>query len=411
MVSALFIASRLARGKSSNRTDKLLWLSISGIVISTLVILISLSVILGFKRQVSSIAYSQTGHISLYPYGENWLSTQQYIDASPKLIDYLERQPEIKSVSPLLQDIALLKTKDDFKTILLYGIEGNRYNPFFSQQLFLGRLPNFSQYDTSSVPLVLPSAVANRLDYKVGDKVRLYFLTNRIKIRAFTLVGIYQSAGLSEMPALCPHDVLQKIKGINEGQYNRIALTAADGLSSTELSSITISKLSQQQIAPIQNYGLSTAEELMPDIFSWLSMLDSNVIFLIVVMLIIGAFTMISGVIIIILDKTAQIGILKALGASNRLIRQLFTWIALRFIVLGIVFGNVLALLLIGLQYQFKLIPLNPEDYYMDSVPVVFDAWVWLAVNLGVVATLLIVVLLTTRIIASIKPSSTMKFE
>ena len=213
------------------------------------------------------------------------------------------------------------------------------------------------------------------------------------------------------MPALCPHDVLKKIKGINAGQYNRIALTAADGLNSTELSSITISKLSQQQIAPIQNYGLSTAEELMPDIFSWLSMLDSNVIFLIVVMLIIGAFTMISGVIIIILDKTAQIGILKALGASNRLIRQLFTWIALRFIVLGIIFGNVLALLLIGLQYQFKLIPLNPEDYYMDSVPVVFDAWVWLAVNLGVVATLLIVVLLTTRIIASIKPSSTMKFE
>lgn len=411
MMNILSIAQRLARGKSQNRTDRLLFLSSAGIVISTMVMLISLSVILGFKQQVASIAYSQTGHISLYPYGEAWTNSQKYIYAPQELVSYLEQQAEIVQVSPLLQDMALLKTKDNFRGIALYGIDSLRYNKFFSERINAGSMPNFSTYTTTQAPIVLPSAIAQGLDLQIGDKVHLYFLDGKIRIRPFLLVATYQSAGLSEMPALCPAQVLRKLKGQPLDYYNRIVLTAEDGYSSVSLAPVVMQRLSKQQVAPVLNYGMSTAEELMPDLFAWLSMLDSNVIFLIVVMLSIGSFTMISGVIIIILDKTNQIGILKALGASNALVRRLFTYVALRLILRSLFLGNLLSALILYVQKQYQILKLNPEDYYMDSVPVVFDGVVALALNAGVFLLLLAVVYGSTRMIARIRPAQTLKFE
>lgn len=411
MTNELSIAIKLANGKNQNGTNKLLWLSIAGITISIVVILLSLSIILGFKRQISTFAYSQTGEISLYPYGENWSANQSYINVPNKLIQYLVTQPEVETAFPILQSTALLKTESDFKGIILYGVEDRQYPKFFIQNIESGISPTFSVVQQGDIPIMLPNIIAEKMNINIGDKVQLYFMGNKVKVRSFTLRATYNSAGIEDMPALCPASTLRKLNKLEKNQYSRIIVNLTTNENSPKTAVTLAHRLNNQNHIPIEGYGLSTAEELMPDIFSWLGMLDSNVIFLIVVMLIIGGFTMITGVIIIILDKTNHIGILKALGASNVYIRRVFSYIALRLILQGILLGNIIGALLLGIQWKWKLIKLNPKDYYMDSIPVVFDIEVWVLANITSFILLGTIILIPTRIISGISPSKTIRFE
>lgn len=161
----------------------------------------------------------------------------------------------------------------------------------------------------------------------------------------------------------------------------------------------------------MSNYAMSTAEELLPELFSWLALLDSNVVFLVVVILLIACFTMIAVVIILVLDKTRHIGILKAIGADDWYIRRIFVLLSVRLVLWGILAGNLVAALLLGLQHYLQPIKLNPRDYFMDTVPVAFDLWVWLAINLAALVLITLSVVFPTRVIGSVRPSEVMRFD
>ena len=409
-----FLSRGLSRGDKAGtrRVSALLRLTTIGVALSLSVMLLSVTIILGFHRQIHEFAFSQTGHISLNGYGSNWKTSTTPVYVSPELLSFLREEKGISSVSPLIQQAGLLKTEGDFSGILLYGIDSTFRSRYFTEQIKSGTLPSFSESEYSRPPIVLPSHVARRMNYKVGDAVRIYFFGEKMRVRVFELQAIYESTGLELSPALCPISSLQRLNHWDENTYSRLIIMLQDPDAAYPTLEHLISTLqARPDLIGEENYGLNLGQELQPELFNWLAFLDTNVYALLSLMVLVGGFAMITGLIIIVLDKSKQIGILKALGATNRQLRQTFLQIAARLILRGIFWGNAIALVLSLAQRQFKIIKLNPANYFTDSVPIHFDLPLWIAINVGTLIVILLMVLVPASLVSRIHPAESMRMD
>ena len=409
-----FLSRGLSRGdkEGTRRVSALLRLTTIGVALSLSVMLLSVTIILGFHRQIHEFAFSQTGHISLNGYGSNWKTSTTPVYVSPELLSFLREEKGVSSVSPLIQQAGLLKTEGDFSGILLYGIDSTFHSRYFTEQVKSGTLPSFSESEYSRPPIVLPSHVARRMNYKVGDAVRIYFFGEKMRVRVFELQAIYESTGLELSPALCPISSLQRLNHWDENTYSRLIIMLQDPNAAYPTLDHLISTLqARPDLIGEENYGLNLGQELQPELFNWLAFLDTNVYALLSLMVLVGGFAMITGLIIIVLDKSKQIGILKALGATNRQLRQTFLQIAARLILRGIFWGNAIALVLSLAQRQFKLIKLNPANYFTDSVPIHFDLPLWVAINVGTLIVILLMVLVPASLVSRIHPAESMRMD
>ena len=409
-----FLSRGLSRGDKAGtrRVSALLRLTTIGVALSLSVMLLSVTIILGFHRQIHEFAFSQTGHISLNGYGSNWKTSTTPVYVSPELISFLREEKGVSSVSPLIQQAGLLKTEGDFSGILLYGIDSTFRSRYFTEQVKSGTLPSFSESEYSRPPIVLPSHVARRMNYKVGDAVRIYFFGEKMRVRVFELQAIYESTGLELSPALCPISSLQRLNHWDENTYSRLIIMLQDPDAAYPTLDHLISTLqARPDLIGEENYGLNLGQELQPELFNWLAFLDTNVYALLSLMVLVGGFAMITGLIIIVLDKSKQIGILKALGATNRQLRQTFLQIAARLILRGIFWGNAIALVLSLAQRQFKIIKLNPANYFTDSVPIHFDLPLWVAINVGTLIVILLMVLVPASLVSRIHPAESMRMD
>ncbi len=409
-----FLSRGLSQGDKAGtrRVSALLRLTTIGVALSLSVMLLSVTIILGFHRQIHEFAFSQTGHISLNGYGSNWKTSTTPVYVSPELLSFLREEKGVSSVSPLIQQAGLLKTEGDFSGILLYGIDSTFRSRYFTEQVKSGTLPSFSESEYSRPPIVLPSHVARRMNYKVGDAVRIYFFGEKMRVRVFELQAIYESTGLELSPALCPISSLQRLNHWDENTYSRLIIMLQDPDTAYPTLEHLISTLqARPDLIGEENYGLNLGQELQPELFNWLAFLDTNVYALLSLMVLVGGFAMITGLIIIVLDKSKQIGILKALGATNRQLRQTFLQIAARLILRGIFWGNAIALVLSLAQRQFKIIKLNPANYFTDSVPIHFDLPLWVAINVGTLIVILLMVLVPASLVSRIHPAESMRMD
>ena len=409
-----FLSRGLSRGDKAGtrRVSALLRLTTIGVALSLSVMLLSVTIILGFHRQIHEFAFSQTGHISLNGYGSNWKTSTTPVYVSPELLSFLREEKGISSVSPLIQQAGLLKTEGDFSGILLYGIDSTFRSRYFTEQVKSGTLPSFSESEYSRPPIVLPSHVARRMNYKVGDAVRIYFFGEKMRVRVFELQAIYESTGLELSPALCSISSLQRLNHWDENTYSRLIIMLQDPDDAYPTLDHLISTLqARPDLIGEENYGLNLGQELQPELFNWLAFLDTNVYALLSLMVLVGGFAMITGLIIIVLDKSKQIGILKALGATNRQLRQTFLQIAARLVLRGIFWGNAIALVLSLAQRQFKIIKLNPANYFTDSVPIHFDLPLWVAINVGTLIVILLMVLVPASLVSRIHPAESMRMD
>ena len=409
-----FLSRGLSQGDKAGtrRVSALLRLTTIGVALSLSVMLLSVTIILGFHRQIHEFAFSQTGHISLNGYGSNWKTSTTPVYVSPELLSFLREETGVSSVSPLIQQAGLLKTEGDFSGILLYGIDSTFRSRYFTEQVKSGTLPSFSESEYSRPPIVLPSHVARRMNYKVGDAVRIYFFGEKMRVRVFELQAIYESTGLELSPALCPISSLQRLNHWDENTYSRLTIMLQDPDAAYPTLEHLISTLqARPDLIGEENYGLNLGQELQPELFNWLAFLDTNVYALLSLMVLVGGFAMITGLIIIVLDKSKQIGILKALGATNRQLRQTFLQIAARLILRGIFWGNAIALVLSLAQRQFKIIKLNPANYFTDSVPIHFDLPLWVAINVGTLIVILLMVLVPASLVSRIHPAESMRMD
>ena len=413
--ATIFLAKGLSRGKArqgTRRLSSILRLTTIGVALSLSVMLLSVTIILGFHRQVHEFAFSQTGHISLNGYGSDWKTSTTPIRISPRLLTYLRGQADIETATPLVQLAGLLKTEDDFSGILLYGIDSSFRSRYFEENIRSGSFPSFSTPSGDRPPIVLPSHVARRMGYQVGDHIRIYFFGEKMRIRVFELQAIYESTGLELSPALCPITTLQKLNHWDEHTFSRLLIMLREPeKAGAVLEHIITSLQARPDLIGEENYGMNLGQELQPELFNWLAFLDTNVYALLSLMLLVGGFAMITGLIIIVLDKSRQIGILKALGATNSQLRQTFLLIAARLILKGVLWGNLLALTLSLVQRHYKVIKLNPANYFTDAVPIHFDLGLWLGINVGTLLVILLMVIVPASLVSRIHPAESMRID
>ena len=413
--ATIFLAKGLSRGKArqgTRRLSSILRLTTIGVALSLSVMLLSVTIILGFHRQVHEFAFSQTGQISLNGYGSDWKTSTTPIRISPRLLTYLRGQADIETATPLVQQAGLLKTEDNFSGILLYGIDSSFRSRYFEENIRSGSFPSFSTPSGDRPPIVLPSHVARRMGYQVGDYIRIYFFGEKMRIRVFELQAIYESTGLELSPALCPITTLQKLNHWDEHTFSRLLIMLREpDKAGAVLEHIITSLQARPDLIGEENYGMNLGQELQPELFNWLAFLDTNVYALLSLMLLVGGFAMITGLIIIVLDKSRQIGILKALGATNSQLRQTFLLIAARLILKGVFWGNLLALTLSLVQRHYKVIKLNPANYFTDAVPIHFDLGLWLGINVGTLLVILLMVIVPASLVSRIHPAESMRID
>ena len=387
--------------------------AIAGVAIGLTVMLVTVSVVLGFKHSIRDKVIGFGSHIQV----ENFL-TMQGSDPYPVCMDdslmgVLRRIPGISQVERYAYMQGILKTDQDFLGITFKGVAQEYDTTFIHQNLVEGAIPHFTD-SVGTRCLLLSKMTADKLHLKSGDKVYAYFISSGdVRARVFTVSGIYQTNLTQFDDNICFAD-LYTVARLNKwtgGQCTGAELRLLDFNELDAVSSQVVKCVNRTVDHEANTLMTRTIHEAYPQIFNWLELLDINVWIILALMVCVASFTMISGLLIIILERTQMIGILKALGANDATIRHTFLWFATFIIGRGMVVGNVVGFLLILLQQHFGLVKLDPANYYVSTAPVELD---WLFVLLINVATLVVCVLVLiapSYIISRISPSKSMRYE
>ena len=412
---SFFIAKRIYSDKGDKRkvSRPAIHIATAGVAIGLAVMILTVSVVLGFKHTIRDKVIGFGSHIQV----ANFL-TMQSSDPYPICIDdsimrVIKGIEGVAHVERFALTQGILKTDEDFLGISFKGI-GPEYDlSFIKSNLKSGSLPSFSD-SANKGNLLLSSATADKMNLKTGDKVYAYFISDTgVKMRRFTVSGIFQTNMSQFDNSLCFTDLYTARKLNNwDGQLRSGAeVRVADLQLIDAVASRIADKVNRTTDHEGNIFSSQTIYESYPQIFSWLSLLDVNVWIILALMICVAGFTMISGLLIIILERTQMIGVLKALGMKGASVRHTFLWFAVFIIGKGMLIGDLLAAAIIVLQRQTGFISLDPTTYYVSEAPTEVNLPAFLLVN---AATLLISVLVLVGpsfLISHIHPAKSMRYE
>jgi lipoprotein-releasing system permease protein len=307
----------------------------------------------------------------------------------------------------------ILKTDADFLGVMLKGVDEHFDTTFIARNMVEGHLPRFSA-EKSSNQIVVSRLMADQLMLKSGQKIFAYFFDKgNVRMRRFTIAGIYQTNLKKYDEVICFTDLYTavKINGWEPDQATGAELTVNDFEKIDQTEETIIALVNRTKDKYHHTYSSATVQESNPQIFSWLNLLDLNVWIILVLMICVAGFTMISGLLIIILERTNMIGVLKALGSRNKAIRHTFLWFAVFIIGKGMLWGNILGIGVTLLQKFTGLIKLDPATYYVDTVPVEINLPMLLLINVCTLIVSVFVLIAPSYLISHIHPAKSMRYE
>ncbi|UBD64815.1 ABC transporter permease [Bacteroides salyersiae] len=410
----LFIARRLYRdtdgGKQVSRPAVLI--AMVGIAIGLAVMIITVAVVIGFKREVRNKVTGFGSHIQI----TNFDAVRSYethpVVVGDSMMAALAANPDIKHVQRYSTKPGMIKTDDAFQGMVLKGVGPEFDATFFRDNLLEGEIPAFSD-SASTGQVVISKALVDKLKLKLGDKIFTYYIQDNVRVRPLTVTGIYQT-NFSEYDNLFLLTDLYTVNRLNNWKPDQVSGAELQVKDYDRLPDITY-EVAESTDNRADKYGgvyfVQNIEESNPQIFEWLGLLDLNVWVILILMIGVAGFTMISGLLIIIIERTNMIGILKALGANNLTIRKVFLWFSVFLIGKGMIWGNAIGLVFCLIQSQFHLFKLDPESYYVDSVPVSFNVWLFLLINAGTLLASVLMLLGPSYLITKINPASSMRYE
>ena len=410
----LFIARRLYRdtdgGKQVSRPAVLI--AMVGIAIGLAVMIITVAVVIGFKREVRNKVTGFGSHIQI----TNFDAVRSYethpVVVGDSMMAALVANPGIKHVQRYSTKPGMIKTDDAFQGMVLKGVGPEFDATFFRDNLLEGEIPAFSD-SAATGQVVISKALVDKLKLKLGDKIFTYYIQDNVRVRPLTVTGIYQT-NFSEYDNLFLLTDLYTVNRLNNWKPDQVSGAELQVKDYDRLPDITY-EVAESTDSRADKYGgvyfVQNIEESNPQIFEWLGLLDLNVWVILILMIGVAGFTMISGLLIIIIERTNMIGILKALGANNLTIRKVFLWFSVFLIGKGMIWGNAIGLVFCLIQSQFHLFKLDPESYYVDSVPVSFNVWLFLLINAGTLLASVLMLLGPSYLITKINPASSMRYE
>lgn len=411
----LFIAKRIYRDNNGDKqvSRPAVLIAIAGISIGLAVMIIALSIVIGFKKEVRNKVIGFGSDIQI----SNFDAVRSYetfpIVVGDSLLNALGSYPEIAHMQRYTTKPGMIKTDDSFQGMVLKGV-GSEFDPtFFRNHLIEGEIPVFSD-TVASNEVILSKAIADRMMLKLNDRIyTYYFQDDNIRARRLTIVGIYQT-NFSEYDNLFLLTDIYTVNRLNVWEPEQASGVEIRLHDYSQLDEFTY-QLSVDMEDVTDKYGayyyVRNVEQLNPQIFGWLGVLDFNIWIILFLMVGVAGFTMISGLLIIIIERTNMIGILKALGATNLTIRKVFLWFAAFLIGKGMLIGNVIGLAFYFIQSEFGVLKLNPETYYMDTVPVSLNVGLFLLLNIGTFLVALLMLIGPSFLITKINPANSMRYE
>ncbi len=411
----LFISRKIYNNKGDRQKVSRPAISIAtaGVAIGLAVMIITVSVVLGFKHTIRDKVIGFGSHIQVV----NFL-TMQSTDPYPVCIDdslmkVIKGIDGIEHAERFSLTQGILKTDSDFIGITFKGIGPEYDMTFIKNSLVSGECPKFS--DTKSGNRILISkTTADKLKLKAGDRVFAYFVSDDdVRARRFTVSGVYMTNMNQFDNSICFTDIYTagRLNGWQEKQCTGAELTVKDFGKLEQTAANVIGKINKTQDAQANTLTSQTIYEAYPQIFSWLELLDINVWIIIALMICVAGFTMISGLLIIILERTQMIGTLKALGATDATVRHTFLWFAVFIIGRGLIFGNIIGIGLVVLQIQTGIITLDPATYYVSTAPMEISMPLIILINAATMLISVFVLIAPSYLISHIHPAKSMKYE
>ena len=407
----LFIAKRIYSDKGDRRkvSRPAIRIATIGVAIGLAVMIVTVSVVLGFKHAIREKVAGFGSHIQVY----NVQATGYPICINDSTLKAYEAVEGVRHAERFAMTQGILKTDEDFLGVMLKGIGQEYDTTFISENLVEGTLPQFSD-DKTKYPLVVSKTIAQKLRVKTGDKLFAYFIgQDDVRARRFTICGIYQTNMKRFDDQICLTDlyVTQRLNGWDSLQCSGAELLVND-FEQLKPTNLNVLRSLKGQTDRDGNTTVSYAiTEVYPQVFSWLELLDVNVWIILGLMVSLAGFTMISGLLIIILERTQMIGILKALGAGNGSIIKTFMYYGIMITARGMLWGNVLGIGLVMLQQYTGIITLDAQTYYVSEAPMELSPLLIAIINLQTILSCAVVLLLPCILILFIHPARSMHYE
>lgn len=381
--------------------------AVAGIAIGMVVMLCTIAIAIGFKREVRNKIIGFGSHIQVVNFDNNNTYQMQPICGNDSLLEVLRTVPYVKEATTFCTKPGIIKTDDAFQGIVLKGRGSSRADGFFRDNLVEGRLPEEQN------EVLISRTLSRQLKLQPGDRFYCYFIDQNVRARRYTVSGLYDTR-FSDYDNLFIIGNLQEIQRLSEWEGDEVSgieITLNDFGKLYEAADMIYDLTANRPDADGHFLYTQTVEELNSAIFSWLRLLDMNVVIIIILMLCVSGLCIISGLIILILDSIQLIGLMKALGATNRFLRKTFLYEALFLIGKGMLWGNLAGVGFCLVQYFFHIVPLDPQTYYVSYVPIALSPLSWLLLNLGTLALSMLVVLGPSVIVSKISPAKVMHFE
>ena len=406
MNAASFISKRIFSLSKDNLSSTVMRIAVTSVALGIAIMLISIAVVVGFKNQIKDKVIGFVAPIHIQALNQN-----ESIEETPFIFDSVLNarlnKPFITEMHKTANKAGIIKTDDEILAVVLKGVDADYNWSYINSYLVDGITPQYIDNERSN-DVVISKIISQKMNLNVGDPVRIWFVDNDMKARGrkFNVVGVYET-GLQECDdrfLYCDLNQIRKLNGWDNGEIGHLDIW----VDNQEL----INDYNEQIYFSIPTNLVSyTAMETYPHIFDWLELQDMNVVIIIALMLLVAGITIISMLLIIILERTSTIGLLKAMGASNGLIRSIFLKRSCRILLIGMVIGNVIGLGICLIQSHYNIISLSPESYYLSAVPIELNPWHILMLNVGTFVLWVLMLLLPTMLINNVRPSKSIRFE
>lgn len=410
----LFVARRICR--SDEDTAKVsrpaVLIAKIGVAVSMAVMIVTVAVVSGFKQEVGDKVAGFGAHLQLTDINSVLSFEQNSIVVDDSIVSLLKSSDAVLGVQRYSLKPTMIKTASAFQGAVLKGVGSDYDSDFLKSNMREGVVPDFSNSQPSN-RVVLSKAMADNLQLAIGDKINLYFIDDNVRVRRLEVAGIYETnlTDFDNIYMFTDVCMVNKLNGWHDDEFSGAEVRLRDFSVMEEeyyKANAIFSGITDRNGS---RYCVTNIKQLYPAIFSWLDILDVNIWVILVLMIGIAGFTMISGLLIIIIERTSMIGLLKAQGASDGVIRRVFLWLSTFIIVRGVLWGDAIGLCLCFVQKCFGVFRLDASTYYMDTVPVSLSLPVLLLLNAGAVAVSVLMLVGPSYFVSRISPAATMRYE
>lgn len=403
----LFTAKKILQGNSEgNRfSAPIIRISILAIALGMAVMIIALAVVTGFQTEIRNKIVGFGSHISITSYNTDNPLEAKPIDRNQDFYSSIKENTKVDNIQVFANKGGIIKTDEDIYGIVLKGIDKDYDWSFFEDKLVNGTI--FSIEDSSkSNSILISEYVANKLFLKVGDDIKIYFIQEPPRIRKFTISGIYNT-GFGEMDEVFAICDIRHIQKLNDWSEN---LVAGFEVSINDFEDLeAVDEEIYHSIG--YNFNSTSIKKSRADIFNWLELQDINVFVIIILMLLVAGINIISALLIMVIERTNMIGILKSIGANNLSVRKIFLYSATYLVGVGLFWGNLIGISFCIMQSKFEFLKLDQDAYYIDHVPIEISGLDIIGLNIGTLVISVIMLLIPSLIISKISPAKAIKFD